>query len=38
MLTLSVQVMAKHHITHSKYEGLVLKLLNGEYLVRETVT
>ncbi|KDQ22311.1 hypothetical protein PLEOSDRAFT_1051426 [Pleurotus ostreatus PC15] len=30
------KVMAKHHITHSKYEGLVLKLLNGEYLVRET--
>ncbi|KAG5219648.1 phosphatidylinositol kinase- protein kinase [Salix suchowensis] len=38
MLRLSPQVMAKHHITHSKYEGLVLKLLNGEYLVRETVT
>ncbi|KAF4581337.1 phosphatidylinositol kinase- protein kinase tor1 [Pleurotus pulmonarius] len=32
------KVMAKHHITHSKYEGLVLKLLNGDHLVREIVT
>ncbi|KAF4593864.1 phosphatidylinositol kinase- protein kinase tor1 [Pleurotus pulmonarius] len=32
------KVMAKHRITHPKYEGLIAKLLNGEHLVQETVT
>ncbi|KAJ8457723.1 hypothetical protein ONZ45_g18201 [Pleurotus djamor] len=31
------KVMAKHRISHPKYEGLITKLLNGERLVQEGV-